>query len=135
VIDDDGVRILTDNDLDGSDTWAVERVKTDEADAFTWGTIVDQRDASGNILYLSQTNEGSYDTIEVFDVPGNEIWSRTLTFVDDEGDAPSSMMIMTTSMTSSMFRMLQCRVKNKPLMRHTSPHSEKDEYVLRGWAL
>jgi len=48
VIDDNGVRILTDNDLDGSDSWAVQRTRTDEADAFTWGTIIDQRDASGN---------------------------------------------------------------------------------------
>ena len=86
VVDDDGVRIVTDNDLDGSDSWASQITKTDDDDSFTWGTIIDQRDASGNILYLSQTNEGSYDTIDVFDVAGTEAWARTVTFVDDEGD-------------------------------------------------
>jgi len=86
VLFDNGVRTLTDFDLDGSDSWAVQRTRTDDGDNFTWGTIVDQRDASGNILYLSQTNDGSYDTINVYDVAGTEVWARTLTYVDDEGD-------------------------------------------------
>ena len=86
VVDNDSVKIVTDNDLDGSDSWALQITKTDDADAFSWGIIVDQRDSSGNTLYLSQTNEGSYDTIEVFDIAGEEVWARTLTFVDDEDD-------------------------------------------------
>ena len=86
ILLDTGVREFTDNDLDGSDSWAVQITRTDIADAFSWGTIIDQRDASGNILYLSQTNEGSYDTIDVFDVAGSEVWARTVTFVDDEND-------------------------------------------------
>jgi len=72
VLDDDGVRTLADFDLDGSDSWAVQFTRTDEGDNFTWGTIIDQRDASGNILYLSQTNDGSYDTINVYDVAGTD---------------------------------------------------------------
>ena len=85
VLGDDGVRTITDNDLDDVNTWAMQRTRTDEGDNFSWGTIIDQRDASGNILYLSQTNDGSYDTINVYDVAGTEVWARTLTYVDDEG--------------------------------------------------
>ena len=86
VLMDTGERRITDNDLDGSEGWAVQITRTDDADAFSWGTIVDQRDANGNTLYVSQTNDGSYDTIEVFDIAGAEIWNRTVTFVDDEDD-------------------------------------------------
>ena len=85
VVDNDGTRIITDFDLNDVETYDRQITRTDEGDNFTWGTIVDQRDANGNILYLSQTNDGSYDTINVYDVAGTEVWARTLTYVDDEG--------------------------------------------------
>lgn len=84
VLGDNDVRSITDFDIDNLEVWATERTRTDDGDNFTWGTIIEQRMANGDALFVSQTNEGSYDTTDEYDLLGQEVWARRTVYIDDE---------------------------------------------------
>lgn len=85
VLTDNNISDITDFDIDDTELWATQRTRIDVDDAFDWGMIVEQRDALGRTLYYAQTNEGSYDTVNEYDLFDTQIWSRRQTYIDDEG--------------------------------------------------
>lgn len=84
VLGDDDVRSITDFNLDNTEVWATQRTRIDEGDNFSWGTIIEQRTATNETLFVSQTNEASYDTMSEFDLAGVEVWAQRTVYTDDE---------------------------------------------------
>lgn len=85
VVQDDGVFASTLFDISGTETWTSERTRTDVDNIYTWGVITEQRDAIGQTQFVSQTNEGGYDTTREFDLLNTEAWARRDVYTDDEG--------------------------------------------------
>lgn len=84
VLADDDVRIITDFDLDGTQSWASQRLRSDTGDNYSWDTILEQYDAARQLQFVAQTNDGSYDTSDEFDLLGNEAWAQRKIYTDDE---------------------------------------------------